>query len=201
MALLPFSCWGSNKNDLPNQGFQKYIPKEVIVGTGTLMLFPQAVQTDKNGSTPLFNLAALLTIKSPVHLTEEITLVPSLGATIPRSTRDGENITLWNFYTNLLGQYRPYENWYFTFGLGWFFTHINGSGGVQELNNGVLTESFYLPNGSTTSYNFTTNLGTQYALNKMWYVNLETSIFNLLDNESRDLSITLTIERLFSWQD
>lgn len=183
-----------------SQVWEKLSPEAYSFGAGVFTPYPNQVQIDENANKALFNIHPLVSIAGDKRISDSWIFTPQLGITVPKSARDGDNITVWTFYTNFLLRYTKIKRLNLHYGLGWLNTRISGSGGTQSLSNGTATDAFPLPNGSSMAYNLINIFGASYEIRKNWYLTLETFLYNLTDDQSRTTAFTLQIQKSFSME-
>lgn len=187
----------ASQSSSQTQQLEWYQVNSYKLSAGALLSYPGSIQTDSSGNEGLLNFDPLVIISLEKQLTQHFSLRPNLGITLPSSSRDGDDISIWSFYLNADLSYKLVDSFNLTYSLGWYFYRISGNGGTQELGNGSSKSEFFLPNGSTMSHNLVNNIGVEYALNSSWSLHLQSMIFNLLSDQDRNFSIILTVGKRF----
>ncbi len=164
-------------------------------GIGNLSQFINKIQDDDSGGKRFLDIEPVFLFYDNYFFKEKFIISTDLGFTIPKSGRD-ENIRRFTFYTNLLLGYPLYfqkhQKLILKGGLGLYFTKLSADGGSQSLGNGTDTIDFPLPNGSSTSQNLVTVLGTEYYFGRDFSLRFDTLTYNLGDSEARAFSLFLS---------
>lgn len=149
-------------------------------------------QKDDQGNKYFLDPSYLLGIKTRILVGSQWYFSPQTGFTLPEKGRD-ENITKFYYYTFLNMEYLL-SDFSFTLGSGLLFTHLSSSGAeYEELQNGLATEQFPLPQFSTTARNWIINIGAHATLFEDFHVGLQSQIFNFYSGQNRTLSIMMTL--------
>jgi len=70
---------------------------------------------------------------------------------------------------------------------------MTSNGETIQLNNGTSTSNFFMPSGSSTSYQFTVQMGIEIRLHKRVSINLDAIILAIADSTRRDVNGALTL--------
>lgn len=157
------------------------------LGIGNLSEYIRKFQTDDNGTLSLVNFNPYLKAEYDYNLTEKFSFSPVITLMLPKNNGDSKT-THWSFYTTANAQYKL-NNFLLSSGLGFYFTRISSDGGTEILNNGTAQTSFPLPDDPVISRNFIFTISGMYKMNPEWSIELNTLIFNLLNNDDRAFSV------------
>lgn len=160
---------------------------DTALSIGNLCEYVGKIQTDDTGSTNLCSFKPYFAGSIDYIVTNELLFSPQAGFSIPQSGRD-QNIKKMSLFILANAKYK-FSSVYLIGGTGLFFTRIQGSGGMQSLNNGNSVTSFPMPESTVYTRNLILNLGLGTNITKEWSADLHTYIFNLTTSEDRAFSI------------
>lgn len=180
---------------LPAWGYLP-MPQQLLLGAHLLNQDIKKVQTDENGSLNTFRPKPFVSAELIFDITQQFKWRPSLGLGLPHEGRD-PNIKRWSFYTFFPASY-AWENWNFFLGPGFFFTRLSSDGGTAELDNGVGTDRFFLPEVSSTSANLIWDAAVSYQFHPQLSARLDVFVTQLMDSERRSFSNSISIHYHFN---
>lgn len=182
----------------PNQGF--FTIHRWWLGAGLKTDYVGKVQITRDGEKntwdPDLNLYAGITLARYwlIHPFIEI------GGNLPGEGRD-PNITRWVWYTTFGGFYDFIVAKHWSLGIkagtGFAMTTVSGKGGEETLRNGNTTESFPLPNGSSTTRNVIAVLGLSGTYEERWRANFDFHRFNAFNERNAAWSYLFAINYVF----
>lgn|GEM_PF-2997069 len=186
-----------NQNS-PNQGF--FTIHRWWLGAGLKTDYAGKVQIsregEKNSWDPDLNIYAGITLARfwLIHPFIEF------GGNLPGSGRD-PNITRWVWYATFGGFYDFIVAKHWSLGIkagtGIAMTTVSGKGGEETLRNGNTTESFPLPNGSSTTRNVIGVLGLSGTYEERWRANFDFHRFNAFNERNAAWSYLFAINYVF----
>ncbi|MGB0452952.1 MAG: hypothetical protein ACPGJV_04485 [Bacteriovoracaceae bacterium] len=178
-------------------------PRFIRVGLGFLNEYWGKVQVDDSGETNSLDLQVYLNTEVPFSFGKSFTFIPEFGITIPKSTHDGEGMTIIKYFTLAHLGFKVSNDVLIRIGSGFFFTYFSASGGTQTLANGTETTDFPLPNGTSTARNVILSQGIEWTLpvNQRTHpitVKIENFVFNLEDSDKRAISSVFNVNYGFA---
>lgn len=149
------------------------------------------IQTSASGDTNKMDFKPLLEISGSYALNESWHLIPSFGFMLPgdTDTRD-DNITKLSYYFLANGAY-IWNDFSFRAGTGLYITYIKGSGGTENLPNGLGVDSFPVPDESANTTNIVLSGGASYKFHENFSTKFETMLFNTLSSRNKAVSYSL----------
>lgn len=171
------------------------MPKEVHFGGHLLNQDIRKIQTDENGSLNTFRPKPFLSGELVFDVYENFSWQPSLGLGFPHSGRD-PNIKRWSSFIFLPAGYQL-DQFTFLLGPGIFFTRLSSKGGRAELDNGVGTDSFFLPEVSSTSVNVIWDLAVRYQFHPQISARADVFVTQLMSSERRSFSTSFSVHYMF----
>jgi hypothetical protein len=176
---------------------KEFVPymHNIGLGIGTHSPFLGRVQVDDSGTQNGLELNPAFTLSSMFHLSEHFAFTPSVSYIYSRNNAvDLTKKKEFNFKADLsLILTTGIGPFHFLFSPGLYLTRISGDGGETTLKNGNATESFYLPKESSTAYNFSTGIGSQWYPFQNWSFKSTLDFFNYLEPDNLRYSLTLTL--------
>lgn len=169
--------------------------KDFSIGVGNLSRFYKQIQTDENGSMNSWEFNPYLAAEIEWNFFPRLSVYPSFGFNFPEKGRD-ENITRMTFFTILPVGYR-YHDFLARMGTGLYMIRISADGGTNDLNDGLGTTSFPVPDGAATSINVITYAGLEYFAHKKLSIRAEIFVLNIIDSLSRSYCYTAAINYHF----
>ena len=161
------------------------------VGVGGYVPFAFATQKDPDGGDNKFTFHPMFTLNTIFPFYAGHLALPEFGVVFHRNSFDGLSkktiFILWDVGLKVT------PSFLFRYGLGTFLTRIGSDGGTVDLPNGNDTLAFAKPNGSSTSWNTTINLGFDFAYDANYTVKVESYVFGMFDSEKRELSYSLSL--------
>lgn len=174
-------------------------PQDWKVGAHLLALHMDQIQVDDQGEQNTFNPDLFFSLEGSWQLDlvhENLSWVPQLGLGLPSSGRD-ENINKWQYFLNSPFRYSWTQNLHSHFGPGLFMTRLSSDGGTAELDNGTGTDSFFLPEESSTSMNVIWSVGGRWNFRPQFSLGTDLIVFNLTESISRTFSGSLSLHYSF----
>lgn len=171
------------------------LPKELHLGGHLINQDIRKIQTDENGSLNTFRPKPFLSGELVFDVYENLSWQPSLGLGLPHSGRD-PNIKRWSFYTFFPAGLQV-EKFTILLGPGVFFTRLSSKGGTAELDNGTGTDSFFLPEVSSTSANLVWDLAFRIQVQPRLSFRGDVFISQLMNSERRSFSTSFSLHYMF----
>lgn len=174
-------------------------PTDWKVGAHLIALHIDRIQVDDQGGQNGIDPDLFLSLEGSWKLEavhENLSWAPQLGLGLPHSGRD-ENINLWQYFLNSSFRYSWIPELQTHFGPGLFMTRISSDGGTVELDNGTGTDSFFLPEESSTSLNVIWSLGGRWEFRPDFSLGADLIVFNLTESISRTYSASLSVHYSF----
>ncbi len=176
---------------------------DLNLGAGLMNQSIGKFQDSSDGSKSKFNHRLTLEAGLEYDLNSDFFLAGDFGALWPGGA-DEDYISKKVFYFNFHAGYSLSEEFDLRLGTGMTLTTISGDGGTTELQNGVGTTSFIIPDQSTTARNITFNIAGLYHFHPEYSVKLELLVFNLINSRNRTFNYALTARYHFGdslWKD
>ena len=161
---------------------------------GTLAFNPLYVQVDGSGNTSFFDINPYLFSMFRYRFSTNTAMDAGIGMFFPQSGEES-NLTKMTGNIQINFIYDPFLlfNMPFNFrgGISSYFTLIGGSGGSTRRNNGTSTSTFYNPESSNVSVNFSIDLGMENYVHKKVSLRYMLHIFSAFENASRHIGYGL----------
>lgn len=170
-------------------------PRYSELGFGLNNSYLKKIQVDEAGTKNTLKLRPYFSGALRWQLPQQFLFAPELRIGLPYKGRDEQLKKLeWTLQLPVVYLIRDYE---LRFGPGLYWTRLWGPGGVQELDNGLGVDSFFMPSEAQTALNLTWMLGVDYTFLPAWSVRFDLQAFNLVESERRAFSQTLSLHYHF----
>lgn len=164
-------------------------------GLGGFNRSPFKTQKDKNSDSDPLSIAPQFIINGKFSTNSIWYFLPEWNF-ISERNESNDYLTQINRFA-LLGGYQFFDRLMFRFGTSLFITKISGNGGNVEIINGTSTSTYYRPKDASESYNMTTDVGLEYSFKNNLSLRSDLNIWQILENESRSLSFSLSAHYFF----
>lgn len=174
-------------------------PYDWQAGAHLIALHIDRIQVDDQGEKNTLQPDLFLSFEASWQLDlihQGLSWSPLLGVGLPGSGRD-ENIKRWQYFINLPLRFSWTPKLHTHIGPGLFMTRLSSDGGTAELDNGTSTDSFFLPEESSTTQNLTWSLGGRWKFRPKLSLGLDMIVFNLTESISRTYSASLSMHYSF----